>query len=130
VLGTLLGRARGQGQVHALLGAFEELRPPRAANVAARDLEVLDAWSTIPVGPGETATADGLDADAVLASQWEEFFRICGYNAFQVALYNAHEAAEEWLAQWPGLLEREDSLVDSANNGMMYHKEVTSHMMD
>jgi hypothetical protein len=125
VLGTLFREIRHARQARALLGAYEELRPAWAAKVAERDLLMHQVWRTLPDDATISRAAETSGEGFVLP--WEEFLAAGGFAVFEVTLYDAYEAAEEWLAQWPG--RTEDNEVESPDGGVVLLTEVESHIL-
>jgi salicylate hydroxylase len=115
VLGALLGRVRANEQIPALLAAYDELRPARAADLARRDLHLLDGWQRLSLHQASpNADSDGvLDEDEAMLKRFEEYLHAVGYETFEAANYDCYEVAGDWLQQWPSLLQSSTTVLIS-----------------
>jgi hypothetical protein len=83
VLGALLGRVRKVENIPALLAAYDELRPDRAADLAKRERNQVAGWQqlTSQGAPSQHALATNgdVDEDEVALRKFEEYLQVVGY---------------------------------------------------
>lgn len=108
VLGTLFSHLSSPSEISVLLGAFEEIRKPRALDLLQDEQELM-AWFSLPAGPAADARRTAfLSAASSASGNWgkedDDTMRALWDGFIRVAAYDAYETACDWWTKWRGAL--------------------------